>query len=417
MNKRTVRDIDLTGRKVVMRVDFNVPIEAGRIVDDTRIRAALPTIHYIIDQQAALILMSHLGRPRGTGYTEEFSLSPVAAYLEELMGHEVAMASDCIGPDIEALAGELQTGRILMLENTRFHAEEEGKVETSGMDSESATAAKVNMEKRQRDMARQLAALADVYVNDAFGAAHRAHASTAVIAEFTEAAVAGILMETELQYLGDAVESPKRPLLAIIGGAKISGKLAILKQLVPKVDALIIGGGMAYTFFKAQGRGIGTSLCEDELIEAARNTLRMGQDCSTEILLPVDNVAADDFDADANTRIIEAPDHFPDGWMGMDIGPGTFEIFSDRIAKAATIVWNGPLGCFEMAPFAKGTMAICRAVAASNAVSIVGGGDSVSAVQQSGLANEMSHISTGGGAALAFLEGKELPGVAALDDA
>lgn len=401
MNKKTIRDIKLDGRKVIMRVDFNVPLEDGEIADDTRIRAALPTVEYALARNAALILMSHLGRPGGKA-DPALSLKPVAAHLESLLGRPVQLAPDCIGEETSRMAAGLAAGEVLMLENTRFHAAEEGK------------GAEPNLKAQQRDMARQLAEMADVYVNDAFGAAHRAHASTAVIADFIDDAVAGLLLETELEYLGQAMTAPERPFVAIIGGAKISGKLEVIESLIGKVDTLIVAGGMAYTFFKAQGRKIGTSLCEDDLLDTALATIAAAEKAGVKFLLPLDNVIADDFDANANTDIISGD--YPDDWMGMDIGPQTIELFSQEIAQAKTIVWNGPMGCFEMKPFAAGTNAICQAVADADAVSIIGGGDSVSAVNQSGLADQMSHISTGGGASLEFLEGKTLPGAEALDD-
>ena len=398
MNKKSVRDIELAGKRVIMRVDFNVPLDGDTITDDTRIRAAQPTIEYILDQGAGLVLMSHLGRPKGKR-VPEMSLAPAAARLQELLQRDVAIADDCIGDDVAAQAAALQPGQVLMLENTRFHAAEEGK----GPD----------LQEPQRDMARQLAALGDIYVNDAFGSAHRAHASTAVIAEFAEAAVAGFLIERELEYLGKALESPERPFVAIIGGAKVSGKLEVLKALVSKVDTVVVGGGMAYTFLKAQGRKIGNSLHEDDLMDTVNGILADGKANGVDVLLPVDNVIADDFSETANIQVVSGD--IPDGWGGMDIGPATIEKLSAIIAVAKTIVWNGPLGCFEMAPFAKGTMAVCEAIGAADAVSIVGGGDSVAAVQQSGLADRFDHISTGGGALLEFLEGKILPGIAALN--
>ncbi|MDP7395943.1 MAG: phosphoglycerate kinase [Lentisphaeria bacterium] len=398
MNKKNVRDIELAGKRVIMRVDFNVPLDGDTITDDTRIRAALPTIEYILDQGAGLVLMSHLGRPKGKR-VPEMSLAPAAAHLQELLQRDVAIAGDCIGEAVAAQAAAVQPGQVLMLENTRFHAAEEGK----GPD----------LQEPQREMARQLAALGDIYVNDAFGAAHRAHASTAVIAEFAEAAVAGFLIEKELEFLGKALESPERPFVAIIGGAKVSGKLELLKALVGKVDTAVVGGGMAYTFFKAQGRKIGNSLHEDDLLDTVNEIIADAVTNGVDVLLPVDNVIADDFSETANTQVVSGD--IPDGWEGMDIGPATIEKFSTIIAAAKTIVWNGPLGCFEMAPFAKGTMAVCQAIGAADAVSIVGGGDSVAAVQQSGLADRFDHVSTGGGALLEFLEGKILPGIAALN--
>ena len=398
MNKKSVRDIELAGKRVIMRVDFNVPLDGNTITDDTRIQAALPTIEYILDQGAGLVLMSHLGRPKGKR-VPEMSLAPAARRLQELLQRNVVIADDCIGDAVAAQAAAVQPGQVLMLENTRFHAAEEGKGP--------------NLQEPQRDMARQLAALGDIYVNDAFGAAHRAHASTAVVAEFAEVAVTGFLIERELEYLGKALESPERPFVAIIGGAKVSGKLEVLKALVGKVDTAVIGGGMAYTFFKAQGRKIGNSLHEDDLLDTVNGILAAGVANGVDVLLPVDNVIADDFSETANIQVVTGD--IPDGWEGMDIGPATIKKFSAIIADAKTIVWNGPLGCFEMAPFAKGTMAVCEEIAAADALSIVGGGDSVAAVRQSGLADRFDHISTGGGALLEFLEGKILPGIAGLN--
>jgi len=398
MNKKSVRDIELAGKRVIMRVDFNVPLDGNTITDDTRIQAALPTIEYILDQGAGLVLMSHLGRPKGKR-VPEMSLAPAARRLQELLQRNVVIADDCIGDAVAAQAAAVQPGQVLMLENTRFHAAEEGKGP--------------NLQEPQRDMARQLAALGDIYVNDAFGAAHRAHASTAVVAEFAEVAVTGFLIERELEYLGKALESPERPFVAIIGGAKVSGKLEVLKALVGKVDTAVIGGGMAYTFFKAQGRKIGNSLHEDDLLDTVNGILAAGVANGVDVLLPVDNVIADDFSETANIQVVTGD--IPDGWEGMDIGPATIKKFSAIIAAAKTIVWNGPLGCFEMAPFAKGTMAVCEEIAAADALSIVGGGDSVAAVRQSGLADRFDHISTGGGALLEFLEGKILPGIAGLN--
>jgi phosphoglycerate kinase len=418
MNKKTVKDIALAGKKVVMRVDFNVPLnDKQQITDDTRVKAALPTIKYIIEQGASLVLMSHLGRPKGKGYEPEFSLKPVADYLQTLISAPVKFAPDCQKAQAEAAA--LKPGEILMLENTRFYKAEEGKAkQAEGMSDEEFAAKKAEMKAKKAEMAEILAGYGEIYVNDAFGTAHRDHASTASICKFMKAkgapCVAGFLMQKELDYLGSAVENPKHPFVAIIGGAKVSGKLEVLKSLMKKVDTILIGGGMAYTFLKAQGHSIGNSLCEDELIDTAKATLEEATKAGVKFLLPIDNVAADKFDAEANTQIVG--NDIPDGWMGLDIGPATIKAYAQEIAAAKTIVWNGPMGCFEMAKFADGTMGVCKAVADSDAVSIIGGGDSVSAVNKSGLAAKMSHISTGGGASLEFLEGKVLPGCAALDD-
>ncbi len=421
MNKKTIDDVDLSGKKVIMRVDFNVPLEAGKITDDTRIQAALPSIKTILDKGAALILMSHLGRPKGK-VDPKLSLKVAADHLAELLGQEVKMAPDCMGDEVKAMAAALETGGVLMLENTRFHAAEEGKVKTDGMSEAEAENAKAKMKADQTAMAKALASLADVYVNDAFGTAHRAHASTAVVADHIDTAVAGYLMEKEIKYLGQAVASPAKPFIAIIGGAKVSGKLEVLENLMGKCDAILIGGGMAYTFKKAQGGKIGNSLCEEDLLDTALDTLKAAEAAGTRILLPVDDVLGDRniFDKDnpdaknVETKLNEGD--IPDGWWGYDIGPKTISRFEAEIKEAKTIVWNGPMGCFENDKLAAGTMAICAAVAASEAVSIIGGGDSVSAVNQSGKADEMTHISTGGGASLEYLEGKVLPGIACLDD-
>ncbi len=416
MNKKTVKDIALKGEKVVMRVDFNVPLKEGVITDDTRVKAALPTIKYILEQGASLVLMSHLGRPKGKGYEAEFSLKPVADYLAKCLGQEVKFAEDCMAAD--AAAAALKPGEVLMLENTRFYKAEEGKAKTEGMTDEEAKAAKDAMKAKKAEMAEKLSTYGTVYVNDAFGTAHRDHASTASICKFMKKkgapCVAGFLMQKELDYLGNAVEAPARPFIAIIGGAKVSGKLEVLQNLMKKVNVILIGGGMAYTFLKAQGHDIGKSLCEEELVDTAKATLKAAEEAGVKFLLPIDNVAADKFDADAATQIVG--NDIPADWMALDIGPKTVALYADEIKKAKTVVWNGPMGCFEMPKFAEGTMGVCKAVAESGAVSIIGGGDSVSAVNKSGLASKMTHISTGGGASLEFLEGKDLPGCSALDD-
>jgi len=413
MNKKTLRDVPLKGKRVIMRVDFNVPIQNGVITDDTRVRAALPSIRYVIEQGASLVLMSHLGRPSGKGYEAEFSLKPVAVHLEKLLGRPVAFAPDCLAADAAVQA--LRPGDVLMLENTRFYKEEEGSVKKKDGESEEVfQARKAEMKEKQKAMAKKLASYGDLFCNDAFGSAHRAHASTAVIAKYLPVSVAGFLMEKELDYLGRALENPERPFVAILGGAKVSDKLGVVQNLLTKVDALLIGGGMAYTFLAAQGHRIGKSLCENDQLDYARAMLEEAKKRNVRLLLPVDNVAADRFDAKASTQVVGAD--IPDGWMALDIGPKTIELFGKEIRKAKMVVWNGPMGCFEMEPFAAGTFGVCRAVAESGAVSIIGGGDSVSAVNQSGLADRMSHISTGGGASLEFLEGKTLPGVAVLSD-
>ena len=401
MNKKTVKDVNLEGKRVVMRVDFNVPIENGVIGDDTRIRAALPTIKYILEQGASLVLLSHLGRPKGE-VKPEFSLKPAADRLAELLGKEVKMASDCIGDEVVAQAEALNAGEVMVCENTRFHKEEDMKAKT---DEEKAL---------QDAFAKELAKLGNVYVNDAFGTAHRAHGSTALITKYVDTCVAGFLMEKEITYLGQTVANPEKPFVAIIGGAKVSGKLEVLTALLDKVDVILIGGGMSYTFMKALGHGIGGSLVEDDLIDTAKSVLKDADAKGVKFMLPCDNLAADKFANDAEIKTVE--NNIPDGWMALDIGPKTAAAYAEEIAKAKTIVWNGPMGCFEMPNFAKGTMAVCKAVAESDAISIIGGGDSVSAVNQSGLADKMTHISTGGGASLEFLEGKVLPGIDALDN-
>jgi phosphoglycerate kinase len=388
-NKKSVKDIDVKGKKVLVRVDFNVPLKDGKVTDDTRIRAALPTINYLIDQGAVLILCSHLGRPKDAP-DPEFSLKPVAEYLGGLLNKKVAFAEDCIGPKAEAAVAELKPGDVLVLENTRFHKEEK---------------------KNDPEMARQLASLADVFVNDAFGSAHRAHASTEGVTKYLPS-VAGFLLEKEIKYLDQAIENPKRPFVAILGGAKVSDKIGVIKNLLTKADTVLIGGGMANTFFKAQGYPIGDSLVEDDALDTARELVKIG---GSKLRLPVDMVIADKFANDAQTKIIDAGP-VPDGWRILDVGPQTVENFSKVISEAGTVVWNGPMGVFEMSNFAKATFAVAKAVADSNAISIIGGGDSAAAIAQSGLADKISHISTGGGASLEMLEGIQLPGLAALMD-
>lgn len=388
-NKKTVRDIDVKGKKVFVRVDFNVPVKDGVVGDDTRIRAALPTIQYLLDQGAAVILASHLGRPKG-GPDTKYSLKPVADYLANLLGKPVAFAEDCIGPVAEAAAATLKPGDVLVLENTRFHPEEE---------------------KNDEGMSKALAKLADIYVNDAFGTAHRAHASTAGIAAYLPA-VAGFLLEKEIKYLGQAIDDPKRPFVAILGGAKISDKIGVIKNLLKKADTILIGGGMANTFFKAQGYPTADSLVEEEALETARQLLVDGKD---KIRLPVDVVIADKFDAEAQSRVMPVG-AVPDGWRILDIGPETVASYAKVVSGAGTVVWNGPMGVFEFPKFAEGTYGIAKAVASSGAISVIGGGESVAAINQSGLADKITHISTGGGASLEMLEGLELPGLAALAD-
>ncbi len=388
-NKKTIRDVDVTNKKVLVRVDFNVPLKEDGVGDDTRIRAALPTITYLLEHHAAVILCSHLGRPKG-GPDEKYSLKPVAAHLAGLLGMKVNFVSDCIGAEAEAAAKILKPGEVLVLENTRFHAEEE---------------------KNDMGMARQLASLADLFVNDAFGTAHRAHASTEGVTHFLPG-VAGFLLEKEIRYLGQTVADPQRPFVAIMGGAKISDKIGVIRNLLKKADSILIGGGMANTFFKAQGLEMADSLVEGESLTLAEELLR---EAAGKIHLPVDMVIADKFDAEAAVKIIKAG-NVPEGWRVLDIGPETVKAYANVIHGAGTVVWNGPMGVFEFPNFAKGTYGIAGAVAESKAISVIGGGESVAAIQQSGLADKITHISTGGGASLEMLEGLELPGVAALQD-
>ena len=416
MDKKTLRDVDLKGKRVIMRVDFNVPVKDGVIKDDTRIKGALPSIRYVLEQGGSLILMSHLGRPDEKGITPDTSLKLVADYLSKLLGKPVAFAPDCAKADAEVAA--LKPGDVLMLENTRYHKEEQAKLkQKEGQSDEEFKAAKAALKEQQKELAKKLASYGDIYCNDAFGTAHRAHASTAVITKYIPVSVAGFLMEKEIAFLGNAVEHPVRPFVAILGGAKVSDKLAVVRNLLTKVNTLIIGGGMAYTFLKAQGHNVGNSLCEMDQLQYAKDMIAKAKELGVNFLLPVDNVAADKFDAEANTQIVG--DDIPDGWMALDIGPKTVELYSNAIKGAKTVVWNGPMGCFEMDKFSKGTFGVCAAVAevkANGGVSIIGGGDSVAAVNKSDLADKMSHISTGGGASLEFLEGKALPGVVALSD-
>ena len=413
MTKKTLRDVELAGKRVLMRVDFNVPIKEGVITDDTRIKGALPSIKYVLEKGGSLVLMSHLGRPKGKGYESSLSLKLVVEYLSKILDKPVTFAPDCQDADAEVAA--MNPGDIVMLENTRFYVEEQGKVKRAdGMSDEDFEAAKAEMKAKQIVMAEKLASYGDIYCNDAFGSAHRAHASTSVVNDYMDVCITGFLLEKEIEYLGNAVESPKRPFVAILGGAKVSDKLAVVNNLLDKVDTLIVGGGMAYTFLKAMGHNVGGSLCENDQLEYATEMIKKAKNCGKKLLLPVDNIAADKFDAEANTQ--EVGNEIPEGWMALDIGPKTIELFCNAVKDAKTVVWNGPMGCFEMAKFANGTFGVCKAVAASDSISIIGGGDSVSAVNKSGVADQMSHISTGGGASLEYLEGKTLPGVAALDD-
>jgi 3-phosphoglycerate kinase len=394
MNKKTVKDVNVKGKKCLVRVDFNVPIVDGVITDLNRITGAIPTIEYLSKQGAKVILCSHMGRPKGV-FDMKYTLKPVAGKLGELMGREIIFAADVIGPDAKAKAAALKDGEILLLENLRFHKEEEGN---------------------DKEFCRALAAYCEVYVNDAFGTAHRAHASTAGIVQygFAPIAVAGFLIAKEIEIMGGALENPKRPFAAILGGAKVSDKIGVIKNLLEKVDTLIIGGAMAYTFFASQGKKVGSSLCEKDKIDLAKELLEKAAAKKVKLLLPVDNIIADKFDANANTQVIQGD--IPDGWQGLDIGPKTQKLFADAVKNARTVVWNGPMGVFEMEKFAGGTRAVAKALSETEAVTIIGGGDSAAAVQQLGYADKMTHISTGGGASLEFLEGLELPGVACLND-
>jgi len=393
MDKKTIRDIELSGKKVLVRVDYNVPLDkSGAISDDTRIVATLPTLKYLLEQKAAVILAAHLGRPKGAP-APEFSLAPVAKRLAKLLGQEVLLAEDCVGPAVESMARALKPGQVLLLENLRFHAEEE---------------------KNDPAFSQKLAALAQVYVNDAFGVSHRAHASVEGITKFLPA-VAGFLMEKEVAFLSRAVSAPEHPYVAIIGGAKVSDKIDVIANLLTKVDILIIGGGMANTFIAAQGFATGKSLVEADKLELARELLEDAEKRKVKLLLPTDVVVADRFAADAQAKVVDVKS-IPEGWMALDIGPVSSKVFADALKGAKLIVWNGPMGVFEMDAFAKGTEAVARAVADSGAVTIVGGGDSIAAVEKAGVQAKISHISTGGGASLEFLEGKVLPGIAAINN-
>ena len=393
LNKKSVEDIDVAGKRVLVRCDFNVPFDGeGTISDPKRIDEALKTIRYLIDHHAKVILCSHLGRPKGE-FNPKYSLAPVAEYLSKVLGQPVQMAKDVIGDSAKAICASLKEGEVALLENVRFHKEEE---------------------KNDPEFSKALASLAEIYVNDAFGTAHRAHASTAGVAAYLPA-VCGYLIQKEITVMGNALANPKRPFIAILGGAKVSDKIGVISNLLDKVDTLIIGGGMAYTFMKALGYSIGTSICEDDKLDLAQEMMAKAKEKNVKFLIPLDNVVADKYDENANHHVADS-DQIPDGWMGLDIGPKTQELFTSALKGAGTVVWNGPMGVSEWKNFAAGTVAVAKAVAESGAVSIIGGGDSAAAVEQLGFADKMTHISTGGGASLEFLEGLELPGIACLND-
>jgi phosphoglycerate kinase len=397
MAKLTIKDVDIRGKKVLMRVDFNVPLSDGHITDDNRIVQALPTIKYAIEEGATVILMSHLGRPKGQ-VDETLSLKPVAEYLSKVMDTPVHFASDCIGEEAEKVINNAGVAEIVLLENLRFHAEEKANDET---------------------FAQQLAGYGDVFVNDAFGTSHRAHASVAGVPQFLQPAVSGFLLEKEIQYLSEAIDEPERPFIAVMGGAKVSDKIGVIEHLLSKVDGIIIGGGMTYTFYKAKGLPIGDSLVEEDKVSLASRLLKEGQETLVDVQLPTDSVVAREFKADAKHKVV-GERGIEDGWMALDIGPDSIEAFSEKIRDAKTVVWNGPMGVFEMDAFAKGTFAIAEAMAEATqnngATTIVGGGDSAAAIKKAGLQDQVSHVSTGGGASLEYLEGNELPGVASLTD-
>ena len=392
INKKTIEDIDVSGKKVLVRCDFNVPLKDGQITSDKRIVASLPTIQYLLDHHAKVILCSHLGRPKGE-VVPEFSLKPVAARLSELLGLPVKMAADVVGESAVTLAAGLKEGEVLLLENVRFE-----KGET----------------KNDPELSKKFAALADVFVNDAFGSAHRAHSSTTGVADYIPA-VCGYLIQKEIKFIGGALENPKRPLVAILGGAKVADKIGVITNLIDKVDTLIVGGGMAYTFMKALGHQIGDSLLDAENVELASQMMQKAKDKGVKFLIPIDNRIGKEYKPDTESKICPS-DEIPDGWMGLDIGPKTEQLFADALKGAGTVIWNGPMGVSEWDNFASGTIAVATAVANSGAISIIGGGDSAAAVQKLGFADKMSHISTGGGASLEYLEGKELPGIAALNN-
>ena len=392
LNKKTIEDIEVKGKKVLVRCDFNVPLKDGVITNDKRIVASLPTIKYLLDKGAKVILCSHLGRPKGE-VVPEFSLKPVAARLSELLGIEVKMADDVVGESAKALAADLKEGEVLLLENVRYE-----KGET----------------KNDPELSKKFADLADVFVNDAFGSAHRAHSSTTGVADYIPA-VGGYLINKEIEFIGGALEAPKRPLVAILGGAKVADKIGVITNLIDKVDTLIIGGGMAYTFMKSLGYNIGDSLLDEENVETAKEMMAKAEAKGVKFLIPVDNRVGKEYDENTENMVVDS-DNIPDGWMGLDIGPKTEKLFADALVDAGTVIWNGPMGVSEWENFASGTIAVATAVANSGAISVIGGGDSVAAVTKLGFADKMSHISTGGGASLEFLEGKELPGIAALND-
>lgn len=394
LNKKTIEDIDVKGKKVLARCDFNVPLKDGEITNDKRIVAALPTIKYLMEHGAKVILCSHLGRPKGE-YKPEFSLAPVAKRLSEYLGVEVKLAEDAevVGPNAKAMAAELKDGEVMLLENVRYRAEET---------------------KNEENFSKELASLADIFVNDAFGTAHRAHCSTTGVASYLPA-VCGYLIQKEIKFMGGALSNPKRPLVAILGGAKVSDKIGVIENLIDKCDTIIIGGGMAYTFMKYLGHNIGTSLLEADWVEKAGEMMKKAEDKGVKFLIPVDNKVGKEYDENTEAKVVSSDD-IPDGWMGLDIGPKTQEVFANAIKGAGTVIWNGPMGVSEWDNFAAGTISVAKAVADSGAISIIGGGDSVAAVTKLGFADKMSHISTGGGASLEFLEGKDLPGICALQD-
>lgn len=394
LNKKSVEDLDVKGKRVLVRCDFNVPLKDGEITNDKRIVAALPTIKYLMEQGAKVILCSHLGRPKGE-YKPEFSLAPVAKRLSEYLGVDVSLAEDenVVGDNAKKMAADLQDGQVMLLENVRYRAEET---------------------KNEENFSKELASLADLFVNDAFGTAHRAHCSTTGVASYLPAAC-GYLIQKEIQFMGGALADPKRPLVAILGGAKVSDKIGVISNLIDKCDTIIIGGGMAYTFMKYLGHNIGTSLLEADWVDKAGEMMQTAKDKGVKFLIPVDNRCGKEYKEDTEVLVCKSDD-IPDGWMGLDIGPKTEELFADAIDGAGTVIWNGPMGVSEWDNFASGTIAVAKAIADSGAISIIGGGDSVAAVTKLGFADKMSHISTGGGASLEFLEGKELPGIAALQD-